>query len=98
MIRLVKESQGESSMFFVFDNDYEYDDMVEQEAQGWVDYKEESDNSDITDDMIIDGFVDQGYNLVSEDDVDWDSHSNGDIFAISVEDLCVDVRSKIQDL
>jgi hypothetical protein len=82
-------------MFFVFDIDYEYDDMVEQEARGWANYEEESDDNDITDDMIINGFVDQGYDLVSEDDVDWDSHSDGDIFAISVEDLCADVRSRI---
>ena len=93
MIRLVKESQGKSSMFFVFDNDYEYDEMLDKEARGWIDY-----DGRVTNDLIIDGILDQGMELVKESDVVWDSHSNGDCFAISVKDVCRDMKQKIRDL
>jgi len=93
MIKLIKKSRATSSMFFVFDNDYAYDEMLDKEAWGWIDY-----DGRVTNDLIIDSILDQGMELVKESDVDWDSHSNGDCFAISIKDICRDMKQKIREL
>lgn len=95
--RITNKKTSKRDLYAVFDN-YDYDNLVEQEAMGWVDYMMETSGARVTNQMILDSFKDQGIEFVSESGIDPEVLSDDSYVVLSVKDICSDVKQMIRDL
>ena len=92
-----EDSPKKKTLYGVFDN-YEYDELVDKEVRGWLDYIYETSSSRITNEMILDSFLDQGVEFVPESEIDPEIISDDSYFIVSTKDICSDVKQRIRDL
>lgn len=89
------QSRYNKSLYAVFDPN-EYDELMEREALGWLDYKEEA-GGRITNQMIIDGITDQGVEFIPYSSIEPEILSNDLYAVISQEDICKEMKQLIQN-
>lgn len=83
------------SLYAVFDSN-EYSELMEREATGWLDYKEEA-GGRITNQMIIDGIKDQGVEFVPYSSIEPEILSDDLYIVISQADICKKMNQLIKN-